>query len=47
MARYNNSRKTWQYTEEFKAKVVETLEIKGAEEFDFNQSQLSAYDCYQ
>ena len=31
MARYNNSRKTWQYTQEFKAKAVQLSLLDGVQ----------------
>jgi len=49
MARYNNSRKTWQYTEEFKAKAVqlsllENVQVKEvAETLDIHPFMLSRW----
>jgi len=49
MARYNNSRKTWQYTEEFKAKAVqlsllENIQVKEvAETLDIHPFMLSRW----
>ena len=49
MARYNNSRKTWQYTEEFKTKAVqlsllENIQVKEvAETLDIHPFMLSRW----
>jgi len=49
MARYNNSRKTWQYTEEFKAKAVQlslldNIQVKEvAETLDIHPFMLSRW----
>jgi transposase len=49
MPKYNNPRKTWQYTEEFKAKAVQLSELQGvqvkevAETLDIHPFMLSRW----